>query len=387
MPPSFSAYQAFDRGFEQYLAQQYGSALDAFREAFSRDTTFSVALIFGARTAWNVRQFALAESLAARARSHERDLGTYHEASLRYMEALLRGQGRAALDAARRATSLAPNSRAAFDLAVSLLNAGQAAEAREQLRRIDPERGEMRGWGSYWTQLAHAEYLLGDHAAGLRTVRELARRYPDRRVELVLEARALAAAHDLRQLDSALVAWAALPADVYWSLGASLVVTCEELLRQGREDESRRYGERAVAWLANRLVASPGDRAHRYHLGSALYALGRFDEARTYFEGLAREFPDRLNYRGLAAVTAARRGDSLAAQRWLGEPEARDGGTHLYYRARIVAIAGETEPAIGLLTQALERGVDGFPWVPAIAFRDFRPLQGDPRGLAMLPPG
>lgn len=383
-PPSFSAYQAFDLAFERYLAQQYRDALVGFREAFSRDTTFSAALLFGARAAWNTGEFAVADTLLQRARVRERELGDYFLSSLRFLESLMRGDGAGARAAIERAAMLAPNSRAGFDHAASLLNAGRAREAYEQLRRMDPDRGEMRGWGSYWTLRAHAEHLLRDHAAERQSAREMARRYPDRRVAQVLEARALAAAGEFRQLDSALKAWDALPADVYWSQGAAMVSAFEVLMARGSEDDGRLYGERAVAWLTNRLVASPNDRAHRYFLGRALYGLGRDAEARVYFEALAREFPDRLRYRGLAALTAARRGDMKAAEGWLSPSSPRDTGEVLLFRARFAAISGDPERAIGLLTAALERGVDGYPWIPASAFRDLAPITRDARGRALL---
>lgn len=383
-PPSFSAYQAFDHGFNRYLAQAYDEALVAFRDAFARDTTFSAALLFGARAAWNTGEFEIADTLIEQTRRRERDLGPYSLSSLRFIEALMHGDGAGARAAIERAAAIAPNSRAGFDLAASLLNAGMARAAYAQVQRMDPDRGEMRGWGSYWTQRIHAEYLLNDHQAELRSAREMERRYPDRRVAQVLEARAFAAAGDLRGLDSALAVWESLPADVYWSQGAALVTASEELMRRGREADGRRYGERAVKWLTNRLVATPNDRSHRYFLGQVLYSLGRFNEAHVYFESLAKEFPDRVRYRGLVALTSARKGDRAAAERWLNGSAPRDTGEHLLYRARYAAITGDKERAISVLTTAIDRGINGFPWVPNAAYRDLRDVIRDPRGSALM---
>jgi tetratricopeptide (TPR) repeat protein len=264
------------------------------------------------------------------------------------------------------------------------MNAGYARAAREQLLQIDPDRGEMRGWSPYWTQRVHAAYLIGNHAEERDAAREMARRHPDRRVALVLEARAMASQHDLRALDSALVAWDSLPTNVYWSQGAAMVVAAEELMRRGHDADGRRYAQRAVAWLSNRLVATPNDRAHRYWMGSVLYDMGEFQGARPYFEGLAREFPDRLLYSGLSAVVAARRGDGAAANRWLVTAPARQTGDRLAYQARIAAIAGDTEQAVVLLTSAVEHGVEGYAWFPGAAFRDLAALANDPRGRALL---
>ncbi len=383
-PPSFSAYQAFDAGSYHFVNQRYREALVAFRDAFARDTTFTLAILMGARAAWNSSEFAVAESLVVRARAQKRDLGVYHDASLRYLEALLAGDGVAARAAIQRAAAAAANSRGSYEYASALLSGGYVRAARDILLTLDPERGELRGWSSYWTQRAHVAYLAGRHDEERDAAREMARRFPDRRVALVLEARALASKGDIARLDSALAAWDSLPANVYWSQGAAMVVATEELLRRGREADGRRFGARAVAWLTNRLVATPDDRAHRYWLGSVLYDLGEYEAARPYFESLAREFPERLLYRGLAAVVAARRDDPDGARRWLGSYAPREIGTHLVFQARLAAIAGETEQAVNLLTSALDHGVDGFAWVPGAAFRDFVPLAADPRGRAVL---
>ncbi|MEO7997132.1 MAG: protein kinase [Gemmatimonadaceae bacterium] len=383
-PPSFSAYRLFDAGLDQFLAQRYMEALPIFREAFARDSTFTAALLLGARAAFNDDNLAVADTLIRQARARENEMSTYQDESLRYIEMLMSGEGEKARAAIQRAADLVPNSRAGYDNAAALLNAGYAQAALDQLKRMNPDRGEMMGWSSYWTQMAHAEHMLNNFDGERKAAREMARRYPDRRVALVLEARAMAAAGDLRLLDSAFVKWESLPADVYWSQGAAMIVAAEQLIVHGREADGRKYAERAVSWFSNRLVASPNDRGHRYWLGSALYTLGRYEEARVHFEALASEFPDRLRYRGLAALTAARRGDTTAAKNWLGRAEPRYHGEFLEYQARIASISGNTERAIALLTNAVECGIEAYPWVPGAAYSDFRPIMASPRARALL---
>lgn len=383
-PPSFSAYQAFDQGLDHFLAQRYDEALVGFREAYRRDTTFAMALLLGARAAFNADEYAAAESLVTQARARDKALGRYHESSLRFIEAVLRGDGVVARAAIERAAAIAPNSRAGFDYAASLLQAGYARAAETQLRRMDPDRGEMRGWSSFWTQRAHAAQLLGKHEEELDAAREMARRYPDRRVAQVLEARALASMGDVRRLDSAFAVWEALPPDVYWSLGAAMVTAGEYLMQRGNEADGKRVAERGVAWLANRLVAKPEDRGHRYWLGSGLYALQRYDDARPYFEALATESPDRMRYRGLSALIAARRGDRSAVERWMGTETPRDHGEYLSYRARIAAVLGDTARAVGLFNEAVEAGTPGLPWLSGTAFRDFAPIAQDRRVTSLL---
>ena len=379
VPPSFTAYQVFDVGLDHFLAQEYDAALASYREAYRLDSTFTTALQMGARAAWNSGARETADSLVRLARANGPQLGSYQEATLRFLEAVMQGDGSAARIAIQRASALAPNTTAGYEYASALLSAGQAAAALAQLKRMDPDRGEMRRWSSYWTARANAAYSLNLHDEALRAAHELARRFPERRVAQVLEARALAASGKVGALDSALVAWEPLKSEVYWSQGAAMAVAAEELLRRGNEVAGRRYAMRAIAWLNARLAAAPTDRPHRYWLGSVLYSLERYEEARVVFEALATEFPDRLAYRRMAAVTNARRGDRGAAVRWLGVPRPYDIGEHKVYEARIAAIYGDKEQAIALLTSALHHGAEGFSWVAGSAFRDFGPLLKDTR--------
>ncbi len=385
-PPSYPAYEAFNAGLDAFFAQKYTAALAQFREAFDRDSTFGAAALWGARAALNTDSLPQAGALARRARAASGTVtpGAFQDASLRYIEARLLGDGTAARTAIARAAALAPNSRAGFEHAVALLSAGYVSAARDQLLRMDPNRGELRGWSPYWTQRAHVDYLIGDHLAELADARELQRRFPDRRVATVLQARALASLGELRALDSSLVAWQSLPPDVYWSQGAALVVASEELMRRGNEAAGRRYAARAITWLRERLIAAPNDRSHRYWLGSVYYDLGRYDAARPYFESLARDYPDRIEYRGLAAIVAARRKDQAAAERWLGPAGPTEIGEHLAFCARIAAINGKTESALTFLASAVDHGIEHYPWLAESAFRDFAVLEREPRGRALL---
>ena len=383
-PPSFSSYEAFDLGLESFLAQKYADALGQFTTAFERDSTFTAAALWGARAALNLDSMSVASGLAQRARRTANGLDAFNDASLRYIEARLLGDGASARAAIRQAALMAPNSRAGFEHAVALLSAGYTRAAREQLLLMQPDRGEMRDWSSYWTQRAHVAYLLGDHVEELNAATEMERRFPQRRVAQVLAARAWGATDNVRALDSALVTWQSLPANVYWSLGAAMVVASEELMRRGYESDGRRYGERAVSWLKARLDAAPNDAAHRYWMGSALYDLARYEAARPYFESLARQFPERILYRGLSAVVAARRGDATGSSRWLGPAAPHEIADHMVFCARVAAINGRTEQAITFLTSAADHGIQHFPWLAGSAFRDFIDVEKDPRGATLL---
>jgi hypothetical protein len=48
-------------------------------------------------------------------------------------------------------------------------------------------------------------------------------------------------------------------------------------------------------------------------------------------------------------------------------------------RARVEAVAGETERSLALLTEGLRRGIDGLPWLHASTLPDLGRLAEDPR--------
>ena len=83
-------------------------------------------------------------------------------------------------------------------------------------------------------------------------------------------------------------------------------------------------------------------------------------------------------------MVAARRGDTAAAERLLGEPPIQDLGLHLAARARIAAIAGDADRAASLFAEALDRGISEFQWDHADWLLDFDRVRGDPRIRRLL---
>jgi serine/threonine-protein kinase len=370
-PPRFSAYRAFDRGLELYNEQEYAAAATEFRQAWTADTTFPVPLIYAAMAHWNQGQFDWVDTLVSLAERARDRLSEYDRLQLEYLSAILASDGVRAIAAATRAVEIAPESRAAYNLGRDLLAVGRAAEGRQVLERIDPNRGMLQGWSSYWTQLAHARHLTGAHDEERRAARTMRERFPDSRVATVLEARALAAAGNMAALDSLLAHTALLPAATYWSHAAALVVAGEELVVHHDSTRGWPYLERAIQWLRAELRADPGRREHRYWLGSALYDLAQWREAEAEFAALNRDFPDRLLYQGLAALGRARVGDAAGAERVLGPAPPVARSDHTMYRARLAAIAGDSVASRTLRQQALGEIAAGYAWLHASAFRDF----------------
>jgi tRNA A-37 threonylcarbamoyl transferase component Bud32 len=369
-PPTFDAYRAFDRGLASYNSQEYAAAATEFRHAWHADTTFPVPLIYAAMAHWNRDEYEWVDTLVTMARERQNRMSEYDQQQVEYLSALLASDGERAVAAGMRAVEIAPESRAAYNLGRDLIAMNRAQEGRRVLEAIDPDRGLMKGWPSYWTQLTHARHLASDHDAELEAARTMRARFPTSTVALVLEARALAALGLTPSLDSLLAITAQRPAATYWSHGGELVVAGEELIAHHDPALGRPYLERALIWLERELRTDAKRREHRYWLGSALYSLGRWREADAVLGALHRDFADRPQYAGLAALGRARAGDVRRAAQLLGAPPRFARGEHTMFRARLAAIAGDTAAARGLRQQALGEVVSGFAWLHASAYRD-----------------
>ena len=376
-PPTFAAYRAFDRGMTRHLAQDYRAAAAEFREAFALDTTFAVSLIYAVLAHYNLGELAEADSLIGEVRRRRMALSEYHDLLSQYIAAQAEGDAGRALQAIRAAAAIAPGSRAPYNLALTALMLNRPREALAALRALDPDRGSIRGWPSYWTQLSHAHHLLGAHDLERNAAREMRRRHPDLPVSLALEARALAAVGAVSAIDSLLESASAMPPDTYWSPGAAMVIAAEELAAHGYPEPGAVLLERAVRWLANHLAREPDHEDHRLWMGTALYRLGRWRDARPYFESLVEEFPDRSDYRARAALVDARLGARDPAAR-LGTTHPRVRPTMMVYRARIAAIRGDTAAAVAIMSEALRLGIQGFAWIHGTARSDFEVLDGNP---------
>ena len=389
-PPTYDAYRAFEQGSLRFQAQDYAGAIPLLKRAHELDTTFMVPLLTLVSALWNEGEFDNIGGVLAVLRANEAVLSPYQRLQVEEYEALSRSDFHQAYDALTRAAKLVPDSRAGYNVALLALSLDRPAEALAALESLEPEWGALGNWSSYWSQLAHALHQLGEHGREREAARTLTRRFPDRRVGLALEVRALAAMGDTAEIDRLLAAAEALPTSTYWSQGAAMVTAGEELMAHGHAAAGERYLRRAVTWLQSQLQLDPTQRGHRYWLGSAWYSLGQWKEASKVFDALEREFPDRREYRSLATISRARvEGRSTAAE--LGAPRPWGRGSNTFQRGRIAAATGDTSRARALFTEAVGIGIEGLPWLHATSVRDLLDLGLEvnrlPPGLRVVVPG
>jgi hypothetical protein len=378
-PPTYAAYRIFDRALIDYNAYRYREALTGMLDSWRLDTTFTAALVYAVYAAWNTSNRPLADSLVREVMQRRSALSEHHVSVTEHIAASLTGDTPAALAAAERATRLAPGSRSRYNQALALASLNRPVEALAQLDSLDPDRGPMKGWASYWSQRSYAEHMLGRHDAELADARAMAARHPGQRVAWVIQARAYAALSRLAQLDSVLAEAEPLPADVYWSQGAMQVVAAEELQAHGRPEDAARYFRAAEAWLHARLAADPKQTDHQEWLLGALIGQRKWEDAYQLAQRRVAENPGHVSVRGTAAVLAARRGDSAAAARYLAGSEPWDRGQAAVYAARVAAIQGRSDDALALLTSGLAVGVSGWHWVHGTGWHDFESLRHDDR--------
>jgi serine/threonine-protein kinase len=383
-PPTYAAYRIFDRALTDYNAYRYREALAGMIEAWRLDTTFTASLMYAAYAAWNTSNRPLVDSLVREVFKRRDAVSDHHLAVTEQIAASLTGDTPAALAAAERATRLSPGSRSRYNLALALASLNRPADALAQLDSLDPERGPMKGWASYWSQRSYASHMLGRHDAELADARSMLARHPGQRVAWVIQARAHAAMGHYRELDSLLLAADPLPADVYWSQGAMRVVAAEELQAHGFGQHATRYFAAAEAWLRERLAADPSNTNHQEWLLGALVGQAKWNEAGRLAEQRVAADPEPVSVRGIAAVLAARRGDATAAARYLANNEPWERGASLLFRARVAAIQGDREGAIALVSQAIAAGVSGLHWAHGTTWHDFASVRDDARFLAMI---
>lgn len=83
--------------------------------------------------------------------------------------------------------------------------------------------------------------------------------------------------------------------------------------------------------------------------------------------GLRKEFPERLDYRVLAAVGAAR---LRLADTLVGTTLPHEIGAATMLKARLATIRGDRDIALGFYREATTAGVNGLAWIHASAAYD-----------------
>ena len=379
-PPNFQAYQEFIAGLDRFVQFDMRGAIAHFERASAVDTAFRLPLIFAANAHMNVGEFAAADAIGHALERHSGRLAPLDRAYLAWVLATCRGDRAEALRASRAMASLAPASETLYLVAEDARALNRPREAVDALVALGPDRGFTRGWWVYWDELTTALHLLGDHRAELKQALEGARRFPDNPQVLMTQVRALAALGRADEVMQRLAASVNLPAMQGWTPADGMVVAALELRAHGHAAAGDAALAQARDWLAGRSAAEAASEEHRLRVALVSYIAGRLADAQRQFQLLAA--PDRLgrsdslgaagaaavtgdgwdqlDYVGYLGVIAARQGNrepALRVDRTLADlKRPYSFGRHTVWRARIHALLGERDVAVGLLREAIAQG-------------------------------
>jgi tetratricopeptide (TPR) repeat protein/TolB-like protein len=389
--PSIEAWREYARGQDLYFGDadsgDWRQALVHFAAAARLDSTFILPLVRSALIHSQTSNFAAADSLAGIIAPHLGGLPEYERLSMNVVTSVLRGDYAASYRSAARLAELAPNTLAHWQLARELLALNRPAEALRVYAKLDPHRGELRGWSLYWIKLAEAHHLVGDYRAELRAAREMRRLFPATGNAVRLELRALAALGRVRELTRVLDDHLAAPLDGPLWTGQLLLSTSGELRAHGHDEAAARLIERSVAF--HEALPDTGRAGNfRQELGEALYAAGRWGEAERFITARAAGRPRHWQLQARLGTLAAQQGRRDEAERIAASLARLDQpwllGENTYWRARIAARLGDREEALQLLRAAYAEGRRW--WLDLHIEPDFDSIRDEPSFRELLRP-
>jgi DNA-binding SARP family transcriptional activator/TolB-like protein len=359
-PPSYEAYRSYVTGFESFVNRDPAGALRYFERAASADSTFHMPAIAAAIMHMNLGGHAAADSVARRVNRFRDDLAPFELATLDMVLGWLAGDNHAAWEASVRQARIAPGSIGEYQVAEQARRLNRPAETVRVLTAMGPERGELRGWLSYWRELADAHHMLGDHRAELRAARQAREHYPGVSEPLVHEVAALAALGRVSEVHARIEERLGSGSRDWPSPGALMSIAARELRAHGRPDAAADLFERSLEWYRAQAAAGGPAVDYRATIGLVLYESGRPEAAGEIYRELVAEKPDHPVVLGNLGAIAARRGDmdeAAAMDARLRElDQAYLWGVHTFQRARIAAVLGDRDRAVELLRAAFTEG-------------------------------
>lgn len=366
-PPDYAAYQEFVEGLDRFARFDYPGARDHFDRAAAGDSTFSVAMIWSAAARLNLGEHGGADSIVRRLERSKRPLAPADRSYLAWVAGVVRGNGPAALQAARELARVAPGSDAEYLLANGAISFNRPQEALASMERVDPDRGLFRGTYVYAWDMTTALHLLGEHRRELKEATAGRRRAPGQLGGLVPEVRALATLGRLDDLWQRLDEAQQVGSQDSWTPGSVALLAAAELRTHGYPEAARDAVNRAITWYERRRAEVGREDDGGLGLAQAYFEAGRLEDARRLLESFiasprASGAMGRFAALGTLGAIAAREGKRAEAVRFdsllKASPERYMRGGDNYQRARIHALLGDRETAVDLLQTAILQGMD-----------------------------
>ena len=367
-PPNYMAYAEFLDGVEAWNRGDWNTALRHLRRAQALDTAFVQPVLISALVYADMRPATLAsgdktDSVLRIVTQRRGRLGALERSVLDWLLTTRRGDRFGALGHIRKAAELSPD-RYLYSLGHDAYRLNRPREAIEAFRRLDPERGFMRGWDAYYADYTAALHLLGEDAEALRVAIAGRKQYPDRLSALYNEALIRGALGQqtevTRLLDESLLL-PSQPDRVNASPGEIMLTAGLELKAHGHDQASIPILDRAAEAFAREPELVRVTPENRKILIAIDLARGRDVQALAECREMERRRPSDTHTRWCLGMLAARKGQRAIADSLIDVLERMSAGrlppARRLYQAEIAAALGDLERAVGFLRKGFASGL------------------------------
>jgi serine/threonine protein kinase/tetratricopeptide (TPR) repeat protein/TolB-like protein len=385
-PPIYEAYQEFAIG-ESFVGKDMAQTIQHYKKAIEIDPGFFQPKLFIAVILMQQGDYAQADAIARGLNDRRQGTTSGEQHQLDWLIANLEGRRTAALEAVRKLHTLTPRSaQNAFFLGAAALAVNQPRLAVDTMTappfqgRTPDSFPDLDVLKPQWLSvLAEAHHMLGSYDHELEASDQNIRIFPASLQGRLSKVRALAALGKPKEAERLIDD--SLPLQFAEGTAELLMRTASlELRAHGDRAAALRMAERAVEWRRAQPSAEQSKHMFQHVLALTLYFAERWDESREISERLLARYPlvpkrddlrggdtpetvrvtRAIGYLGRLGALAARRGDRQEAKRvaqvLAGIERPFLFGEHTLRRARIAALLGDRERAVGLLRDAFAQG-------------------------------
>ena len=361
-PPTYAAYLAWVDGIDRFSHRDFLGSVEPLLRAASLDSNFLTPRIWAAAGYANSGDPVRADSMLQSIVPLRTRLSTFDRCFLDVWLATMRGDHPSEYAAAKAGLAAAPGSELARFLAgFGAMTVNRPNEAVSLLKEIHVARSAA-AWDDYGNHLAQALHYAGRYDEELTETRRRRAARPTLIRAMEDEARVVAAIGKTSDIERLAREIAVVPPQAGRNAATVLLVFATELEVHDHPKEASTVYRRVIELGTTGEPDVRGTMTTRYAVGRSFYRIGELERADVIFDSLVAERPNNVSYLAYKGLVAARRGDTVAAERVSAELE-RLGvkipfvrGLQSTARARIAALLGRKEEAVRLLRQGIGEG-------------------------------
>lgn len=278
--PSLPAYVAFAKGIDLFVQRNMGAAFSELRRAATLDTSFTAAALYTALAA-SGDSTGVADSILSRLIARKDQLPEQMRLRAEALDAFRRGDEATGDFLMTEVSRRFPSELSAYLAALSRMRQWQPRSAADQLARLDPTRGWLGGWHTYWTARCIALHLASAYAEERRCAAASRAQYPRALSALTNAIRVHATVGEVAAVDSLVTEAIRLnaTADWGWTAAQPMAIAAGELRVHGYRAAADSVTARLRRWVSAQ-GADPRLEAGDYPVGFQLYVAGDFAAAR-----------------------------------------------------------------------------------------------------------